>query len=263
MLFSFFMIFAHFLTILFFTVKFWESFILDIVVIVIVQSLSHVQTFVTSWTAARQSSLSFTISRSLLKLMSIESVMPSNHLIPVTVPFSACPQSLPASGSFPVCQLFASGGQSIETSATASVLPMNIQGWFPLGLTGLISFQCKGLSRVFSSSKASILWHSAFLIIQVSHPYMTPGKTIALIIQTFVGKAMLYFLICSLGWSLFFFQGASIFSFHGCSHKKIKSVIVSIVFPSICHEVMEPDATIFVLWMLSFKPALPLSSILP
>ena len=80
-LFSFFMIFAHFLIILFFTVKFWESFILDIVVIVIVQSLSHIQTFVTSWTAARQSSLSFTISRSLLKLMSIESVMPSNHLI--------------------------------------------------------------------------------------------------------------------------------------------------------------------------------------
>ena len=67
-------------------------------------------------------------------------------------PFSSCPQSFPASESFPVSQLFASGGQSIGTSASASVLPMNIQGWFPLGLTGLISLQSKGLSRVFSSS---------------------------------------------------------------------------------------------------------------
>ena len=189
-----------------------------------------------------------------------DAIQPSH---PCHSSLSTCPQSLPASGFLPVCQLFASGGQSIEASATASVLPMNIQGWFPLGLTGLISLQSKGLSRVFSSSKASILWHSAFLIIQVSHPYMTPGKTIVLIIWTFVGKVMLYFLICSLGWSLLFFQGASIFSFHGFSHKKIKSVIVSIVSPSVCHEVMELDATIFVLQMLSFKPALPLSSILP
>ena len=179
------------------------------------------------------------------------------------IPFSSCSQSFPASGSFLMSQLFASGDQSIGASASALVLLMNIQGWFPLGLTGLISLQSKGLSRVFSSSKASILWHSAFLIIQVSHPYMTPGKTIVLIIWTFVGKVMLYFLICSLGWSLLFFQGASIFSFHGFSHKKIKSVIVSIVSPSVCHEVMELDATIFVLQMLSFKPALPLSSILP
>ena len=141
------MIFAHFLTILFFTVKFWESFILDIVVIVIVQSLRHVQTLATSWAAAHQPSLSFTISQSLLKLLSIESVMPSNHLIPVAIPFSACHQPLPASGSFTMRQLFASGRQNIEASATASVLPMNIQGLFPSGLTGLISFQTEGLSR--------------------------------------------------------------------------------------------------------------------
>ena len=66
-------------------------------------------------------------------------------------PFSSCPQSFPASGSFPISWLFASGGQSIGTSALASVLPINIQGWFPLGLTGLISLQSKGLSRVFSN----------------------------------------------------------------------------------------------------------------
>ena len=89
------------------------------------------------------------------------------------VPFSSCPQSFPASGSFPVSQFFASGDQSIGTSASASVLPMNIQGWFHLGLTGLISSQCKGLSRVFSST---IFRHSAFFIIRLSHPYMTTGK---------------------------------------------------------------------------------------
>ena len=69
-------------------------------------------------------------------------------------PFSSCPQSCPASGSFPMSQLFTSGGQSIRASASASVLPMNIQGWFSLGLTGLISLQSKGLSRVFSSTTA-------------------------------------------------------------------------------------------------------------
>ena len=94
--------------------------------------------FATPWTTAHQASLSFTISWSLLKLLSIESVMPSNHLSSV-VPFSPCPQSFPVSGSFLMSQLFASGGQRIGASALASVLPMNIQDWFPLGLTDLIS----------------------------------------------------------------------------------------------------------------------------
>ena len=85
------------------------------------------------------------------KLMSIESVIPSNHLN-LCRPFSSCPQSFPASASFPMRQLFASGGQSVGASASASVLPMNIQGWFPLGLTSLISLLSKGLSRVFSST---------------------------------------------------------------------------------------------------------------
>ena len=85
---------------------------------------------------------------SLLKLMSIESVMPSNLLIP----FSSCLQSFLASGSFAVSRLFASGSQSIGASASASVLPMNIQGWFPLGLTGFMSLQSKELLRVFSNT---------------------------------------------------------------------------------------------------------------
>ena len=104
----------------------------------VVQSLSLVQLFVTPWTITHQASLSFTISQSLLKLVSIELVMPSNHLISV-VPFSSCLQSFPASGSFLRSKLFASGSWSIGASASASVFPVNIQDWFPLGLTGLIS----------------------------------------------------------------------------------------------------------------------------
>ena len=113
------------------------------------QLLSHAWFFVTPQTAAHQASLSFTISWSLLKLMSIEWVMPSNHLIPCH-PLLLLPSIFPASASFPVSQLSASGGQSI--AAWASVLPMNIQDWFPLGLTGLISLQSTVLSRVFSNT---------------------------------------------------------------------------------------------------------------
>ena len=193
-----------------------------------VQSLSLIWLLATPWTTARQASLSITNSWSPPKLMSIESVMPSNHLIlwhpPVLLPsifpsirvfsnesalrnrwpkywsfsFSISPSNehsglisfriigwislqakwlsrvfsnttvqkhqFPASGSFIRSQFFTSGGQSIGASASASVLPMNIQDLFPLGWTGLISLQSKGLSRVFSqhhSSKASILQHSA------------------------------------------------------------------------------------------------------
>ena len=102
--------------------------------VVVVQSLSRVQFFVMPWTAACQASLSFTISHSLLKLISITLMIPSNHLV-LCCPFSSCLQSFPASVSFLMSGLFASGGQSIGTSASASAsaLPMNIQGWFPLG----------------------------------------------------------------------------------------------------------------------------------
>ena len=116
-----------------------------------VQSLSHVCLFVTPWAAARLSSLSITNSRSLLKPMSIESVMPSSHLI-LCCPLLLLPQSFPASGSFQMSQFFVSGGQSIGISASTSVLPMNTQDWFPLGWTGWISLQSKGLSRVFSNT---------------------------------------------------------------------------------------------------------------
>ena len=101
--------------------------------------------------------------------------------------------------------VFALGGQSIGVSASTLVLPMNIQDWFSLRLTCLIYLQSKGLSRVFSNTtslKASIHWRSAFLIDQLSHPYMTTGKTIALTRWTFLlAKYGLCFLICCLGWS--------------------------------------------------------------
>ena len=112
---------------------------------------SRVWLFATPWTATHQTSLSITSSLSLLKFMSIKSVMPSNHLI-LCVPFSSCLQSFPASRPFLMSRLFASGGQSIGASASATVLPVNIQDWFPLGLTDLISLQSKGLSRVFSNT---------------------------------------------------------------------------------------------------------------
>ena len=115
-----------------------------------VQSLSRVRLFATPWTAAHQASLSITNSRNPPKLMTIELMMPSNHLI-LFVPFSSCLQSFPTSGSFPMSQLFASGGQNIGVSASASVLPMNTQDWSPLGWTSWISLQSKGLS-VFSNT---------------------------------------------------------------------------------------------------------------
>ena len=114
-----------------------------------VQSLSHIWFFVTPWTAAHQASLSITNSQSLLKLMSTESVMPSKHLI------ICCPLLLPS--FFPSISVFSSVSSlhqvaKVGVSTSASVLPMNIQDWFPLGWTVWISFQSKGLSRVFSNT---------------------------------------------------------------------------------------------------------------
>ena len=105
------------------------------------------------------------------------------------VPFSSCLQSFPASGSFPVSQLFASG---IGVSASTSVLPMNTQVWSPSGWTGWISFQSKGLSRVFSNTSVQKCQFcgAQLSLVQLSHPYMTTGKTIALIRWTFVDKVM-------------------------------------------------------------------------
>ena len=115
------------------------------------QLLSHVRLFATPWIAARQASLSITNSRSSLKLTSNESVMPSSHLI-LCYHFFLLPPIPSSITVFPMSQLFAGSGQSIEVSALASVLPKNIQGWSPLEWTGWISLQSKGLSRVFSNT---------------------------------------------------------------------------------------------------------------
>ena len=158
------------------------------------QLLSRSRLFVTPWTAACQASLSITNTNSwsLLKLMSIKSVMPSNH------PTLCHPLLLPPS-IFSSIRVFSSESvlcirwPSIGALVSASVLPINIQDWSPLGWTGWISLQSKVLSRVFSniaSSKASILWHPAFFIVQFSHPYVTTGKTTALTRWIFVGKVM-------------------------------------------------------------------------
>ena len=157
-----------------------------------VQSLSHVWLFTTPWTAARQASLSITNSQSLLKLMSIESVMPSNHLIlchPLLLPPSIFPRIRVFSNEsalrirWPRCWSF-----------SFNISPCN-------EYSGLISFRMEWLYLLavqgtlksllqHHSSKASVLWRSAFFIVQFSHPYMTTGKTIALTRWTFVGKIM-------------------------------------------------------------------------
>ena len=116
-----------------------------------IQSLSCDWLFVTPWTAVRQTSLSITITQNCSNSCSLSQWCHPTILSSV-IPFSSCFQSFPASGAFPMSPFFTSGGQSIEVSASASVLPMNIQDWFPLWLTGWIFLQSKGLSRVFSNT---------------------------------------------------------------------------------------------------------------
>ena len=129
--------------------------------VVVVQLLSHVQLLAT----LRHTRIPWpSLSPSLRKFMNIESLMPSNHLI-LGRPFLLLPQSFLASASFPMSQPFASGGQSIGASASAPILPMNIQGWFPLGLTGLVSMLSKGLSWVLSSTT---VWEHQFFGTQLS-----------------------------------------------------------------------------------------------
>ena len=136
----------------------------------------------------------FSVHHRLLELVQIS--CPSRRWCHPTISSSvilfSCPQSFPASRSFAMSQFFHPGGQSIGVSASASVLPVNIQDWFPLALTGFISLQSKRLSRVFLNTtvQASILQCLAFCIVQLSHSYITTGKTIALTRQSFVGKVM-------------------------------------------------------------------------
>ena len=174
------------------------------------------------------------------------------------IPFSSCIQSFPASGSFPMSQFFTSGGQIIGVLASASVFPMNIRDWFPLGLIGLISLLSKGLSRVFSNT--TVQKHQFFsaqlsLWSQLSHTYMTTGKTIALTRWTFVGKVMsllfnmlsklvIAFLPRSKCLLISWLQSLSAMIL---KPQILKSLTVSIVSPSICYDVMGSDAMILIL----------------
>ena len=158
-----------------------------------VQSLSRVQLFATPWTAALQASLSITNSRSLHKLMSIELVMPSNHLI-LCRPLLLPPSIFSSTRVFSNDQFFASGGQSIGASFSFSISPSNeYSGLISFRMDWLDFFAVQGTLKSLlqhHSSKASILRHSAFFIVQLSHPYVTTGKTIALTRRIFVDKVM-------------------------------------------------------------------------
>ena len=221
--------------------------------VAVVQLLSSVRLFSVPWTAARQASLSFTISPSLLKLMSIESVMPSNHLI------LCCPHLLLPS-IFPSIKVFSnelalrirwpnywSFSFVIRPSNEHSGLTSFRTDWFEL-----LAVQ-RTLKKLLQhhSSKALIIWHSAFFMVQLSHPYMTTGKTIALTRRTIVSKAMsllfnmlsrlvIAFLPRSKLFLILWLQSPSAVILEP---KTIKPVTVS---PSICHVVIGQDAMIFV-----------------
>ena len=147
-------------------------------------------------------SLSITNTRSPLKPMPIESMMPSNHLI-------LCRPPLLLPSIFPSMRVFSNESVLLIrwpkywSFSFNIILPLNTKGWSPLGWTCWISLKSKELKSLLQhhSSKASILWHSAFLTVQLSHPYMTTGKTIALTRRTLLAKSCLCFSICYLGWS--------------------------------------------------------------
>ena len=234
-----------------------------------VQLLSCVWLFVTPWTAARQVSLSITNSRSPPKPMCIELVMPPSHLIlcrPLLLPPSIFPSIRVFSNESVFCIRWPK-----YWSFSFSISPSN-------EYSGLISFRMDWLDLLavqgalksllqHHSSKASILQHSTFFIVQLSHPYMTTGKTIALTRQTFVDKVMsllfntlsrlvITFLPRSKCLLISWLQSPSAVILEP---PKIKSVTISTVSPSISHELMGPDAMIFVFWILSFKPTFSLS----
>ena len=180
-----------------------------------VHLLSHVRLFATPWTATRQASLSVTNSQSLLKFMSMDSVMPSNHLN-LCHSLLLLPSIFPSIRVFLMSQFFTSGGQSIGVSASASVLPMNIQDKFNLGLNGLISLQSKGLSSIFSNTtvqKHLFLSAQPFLwsILTSIHNYWKSHKTLALAIWTFISKVMSLLFNMLSRFIIAFLKGASIF----------------------------------------------------
>ena len=178
--------------------------------------------------------------------------MPSSHLI-LCRPLLLLPPIPPSIRVFSNESTFCMRWPNIGVSASASVVPMNTQDWSPLGWTGWISLTLKSLLQ-HHSSKASIFWCSAFFTVQLSHPYMTTGKTIALTRRTFVGKviSLLFNMVSRLVMTFLprskcllisWLQSPSAVIFEP---QKIKSDTVSTVSPSICHEVMRPDAVILV-----------------
>ena len=239
--------------------------------IVVVQPLSCVRLFVTAWTAVCQVPLYSTVSCGLLKFMSIKSVMLSNYLI-LCCPLLLLPSIFPSIRIFSNDSGFAWGGQSIRDSASATILPMNIQSWFPLGWTGWISLQSKGLSRVFSHTtvqKHQFFSIPPFFMVRLSHPYMTTGKTIALRIWAFVRKIMslLLNMLCRSFQEAFLPRSKCLLiswlqlpSLLILEPKKIKSVTASTFSSSICYERLGLDAMILDFWMLNFKSAFSLYS---
>ena len=231
-----------------------------------VQSLSHVRLFATPWTAACQVSLSITNSRSPPKLMPIELVMPSNHLI-LCRPLLLLPPIPPSirvfSNESALCIRWPK-----YWSFSFNISPSNEHlGLSSIRMDWLDLIAVQGTLRSLlqhHSSKASILLHSAFFIVQNSHPYMTTGKTIALTRWTFVGKVMsLLFNMLSRLVITFLPRSKCLL----ISWLQSPSAVIleprkkkATVSPSICHEVMGPDAMILVFWMLSFKRSFSLSS---
>ena len=217
-----------------------------------VQLLSCVQLFATPWTAACTASPSITNSRSLLKLMSIELVMPSNHLI-LCRPLLLLLSVFASIRVFSRSHFFASGGQSFSFSISPSNEYSGLI-YFRVDWLDLLAVQGTLNSLQHPSSKAPILWRSAFFMVPLSHPYMTTGKTVALTRQIFVGRIMfllfnmlsrlvIAFLPRSKCLLISWLQSPSAVILEP---KKIKSVTVSTVSPSICHEEMGPDAMILV-----------------
>ena len=184
--------------------------------------------------------------------MSIKSVMPSINILSSVIPFYSCLQSFPAWGSFPRSRFFASGGQSIGISASASVLPMNIQDWFPLGRTGWISLQSKGLSRVFSSTSSSVF---SFLHSPALTTYMTTEKNIALTRQIFVGKIMslLFNMLSMLVIAFLPRSKCLLISWLQSPSAVILEPTISIVSPSICCEVMGINNVFAMKWWVINK----------
>ena len=185
-------------------------------------------------------------------------------------PFSSRPQSLPASGSFPVSQIFALGGQSIGASASAPILSMKIQGWLPLGLSALLSLLSRGLSTVFSSITVqkhnslllSLLYSTTLTSIndyweKHSFGYRDLCRQSEPLLCNTLSRFVIGFLPRSKRLLILLLPSLSVVIMES---KKMKSDAVSTFSPSICHQVVGSDAMVFVFWMLSFKPVFSLSS---